>query len=152
MAIRILDAAQYLVDQRPAHLTHLQLQKLLYLGHMIHLGVHGSGLVMGNFEAWDWGPVHPTLYHTIKHFGSKPIDYVPYGNGSIDGGFEQSVMEYIVETFSHKTGPDLVRITHWENGAWWKNYRPFVHGIIIPDDDISEEYREIMKLPISDHG
>lgn len=148
MPERVLNAAQYLADQSPAPLTHLQLQKLLYLGHMVHLGVHRSGLVTGHFEAWDFGPVHPTLYHSIKHFGSKPIDHIPYGKGVIDGVTEESVMDYIVSTFSHQSGPELVRITHWEKGAWWRNYRPSVRGIVIPDADIEEEYREIMKLPV----
>ena len=151
MTVRVLDAAQYLVDQRPATLTHLQIQKLLYLGHMVHLGVHDAPLVVGHFEAWDFGPVHPVLYHSIKHFGSRPIDEIPYGKGVIEGITEHSVMDYIIGTFSQKTGADLVRITHWEQGAWWKHYRPMVRGIVIPDDDITEEYRDIMRLPISSH-
>jgi len=40
-------------------ITHLTLQKLLYFAHGLSLVRYGQPLVLGYFEAWRLGPVHP---------------------------------------------------------------------------------------------
>ncbi len=66
MAISVLDAANHLCEKSEWTLTQLELQKLLYLSHMIHLGFYKSPLVYGDFEAWEFGPVHPELYKIVR--------------------------------------------------------------------------------------
>ena len=56
-------------------LSNLELNKLCYLAHMIKLGKTDGkeGLVKDAFEAWDYGPVSPALYHRAKSFGSSAV-------------------------------------------------------------------------------
>ncbi|MEF2548992.1 Panacea domain-containing protein [Aurantimonas sp. E1-2-R+4] len=65
----ILDEA----DRRGFKITNLALQKLLYFAHGIYLTKTKKPLVSGYFEAWQHGPVHPSVYRAFKHGGSAPI-------------------------------------------------------------------------------
>lgn len=122
-------------------LSNLEMQKLLYLSHMIHLGTNGKQLVSGHFEAWDLGPVHPVLYHKAKVFGARPVlnifRSVP---GPQDGTEECATLDSTMDEMSSLSGPQLVSITHWDHGAWARNYIPGERGIIIPDSHIEDEY------------
>lgn len=54
--------------------TPLKMQKLVYIAHGWHLGITGEPLVVDEYaEAWDFGPVFPSLYHEFKHFRASPI-------------------------------------------------------------------------------
>ncbi|RWO77206.1 type II toxin-antitoxin system antitoxin SocA domain-containing protein [Mesorhizobium sp.] len=66
MTLHVLSAAKHLAKQSGWSLSNLELQKILYLAHMFYLGRTGEPLVSGHFEAWDYGPVHPDLYHRVK--------------------------------------------------------------------------------------
>lgn len=39
----------------------------------------------------------------------------------------------------------LIAITHWEEGAWARNYIPGSRGIVIPQEDIIAEYEKRKK-------
>ena len=54
-------------------LTVLKLIKLCYLGYGWHLGVFGERLFDEPIEAWEYGPVIPSLYHEFKPYGRRPI-------------------------------------------------------------------------------
>ena len=140
MSIHVLQAAKFMASHSGWRLSNLELQKMLYIAHMFHLGIHETPLVSGDFEAWDLGPVHPILYHEVKRFGADPVTEVNFP-GNIEEGTEQDLLSEAVDQLSKKTGGQLVEITHWEHGAWAKNYIPGVRGRIIPMRDIIDEYR-----------
>lgn len=125
--------------------TNLQLQKLLYIAHMFSLGMGKGRIIDGNFEAWDYGPVEPSLYHKVKAFGSKPIPDIFPVEPYKEGDPEYDIIKQVIDAVGDAPASKLVAITHWENGAWAKNYQPGVRGIIIPDEDIKEEYDARLK-------
>ena len=120
---------------------------MLYLAHMIFMGDHdGKPLVYGYFEAWEYGPVHPDLYHYVKDFGASPIinDFGHFDHiDDLPKGPERKMLDEAVKAFppSSKLGPKLISITHWEKGAWHNLYKPNRKGIVIPDEAILEEYK-----------
>ena len=63
MAVFILEAAEHLGKQAGWSVSNLKMQKILYIAHQYHLGNYGEPLVHALFEAWDYRPVHPDLYH-----------------------------------------------------------------------------------------
>lgn len=142
MTVSVFAAAKRLGEQSGWSLSNLEMQKLLYLAHMFHLGKHGTPLVSGQFEAWDYGPVHPELYHRAKIFGSSPVGNVFHTVEDVSGGAEAELLDDAVKQLSHNRPGKLVAITHWEKGAWAKHYIPGARGVAIPNDDILEEYRE----------
>ena len=135
-------------EQSKWQLTHLAMQKLIYIAHMVHMGKNdGEPLVFGHFEAWDYGPVHPQLYQVLKVFGSKPVQ----GSALISAPIVQdegvsALLNDAVRSLSDSAAR-LVAITHWEKGAWAKHYVPGVKGIVIPDEDILQEFKDRQVAP-----
>lgn len=141
MAISSHAAAKVICEQGGWRVTNLALQKILYIAHMVHLGRSGARLINAQFEAWDYGPVIPELYHRVKVFGDRPVQNVFYSARDVSHTEEGRTLQEAGQHFLAKQPGELVAMTHWKDGAWARNYRPGVRGIIIPDSDIVNEYR-----------
>jgi uncharacterized phage-associated protein len=136
------EAAKFVCEAGGWQVTNLKLQKLLYLAQMIHMGENdGARLFNGEFEAWDYGPVEPSLYHDVKMFGGRPIQDIFFGTKRIQSGTEFDVLKGVCNVLLPKSPAELVSITHWPKGAWAKRYVSGVRGIKIPDEDVLNEYR-----------
>lgn len=142
MSVHVLQAAKFASERSGWSLSNLELQKIVYLANMIHLGHYGRPLVQGCFEAWDFGPVHPTLYRHVKRFGAGPVTAISCNAGPLQGESESSLLHEAVDILSKKTGGQLVSITHWSKGAWARNYSPGERNRIISNEDVVDEYRE----------
>lgn len=150
---RLDTVCKYICEKSDWTLSNLRLQKILYLAQMFYMGRHnGARLVDANFQAWDFGPVAPALYHKVKDFGARPITEI---HEDIFGDYEETfpearkfreedprkkTLDDICNKFLSWTPGQLVGITHWEKGAWAKYYQPGLYSISIPDADIEGEY------------
>ena len=142
MSVPVLDAANHLCKKSGWTLTQIELQKLLYLAHMIHLGNHKEPLVRGNFEAWEFGPVHPVLYKAVRIYGSSTITRIGSNRHSLPLGREKTTLDVIYNELGLVSASRLIRITHWKEGAWAKNYIPGATGVVIPEQDILDEFEK----------
>lgn len=75
----------------------LTLQKIMYMAHMYNLGINNDPIVTGHFQAWDYGPVHPEVYHYVKVFGSKPIGDIFRSIKAASKGPETDMLDEAVE-------------------------------------------------------
>jgi len=109
---------------------------------MFYLGIEGERLADVSFEAWDYGPVAPTVYRQVRMFGSSPIKNVFFDARPFapESKRRKLLSDSCRDLLPMKPG-ELVEITHWKNGAWAANYVPGVKGIQIPDNEISKEYQ-----------
>jgi len=155
---RLDSVCKYICEKSDWTISNLRLQKLLYLAQMFYMGRHsGTRLVDTNFQAWDYGPVAPELYHKVKDFGARSINqsYLNFWEEEVptfpdarkfkDDDIRKKTIDDICDNFLSWTPGQLIGATHWEKGAWAKYYKPGMHGIMIPDNDILEEYRERQK-------
>lgn len=79
MAARLDTVAKFICEKGDWCLSNLKLQKILYMSQMYYMGKNnGARLVDTSFEAWDYGPVSPALYHRVKAFGSSPVQDIFY--------------------------------------------------------------------------
>lgn len=141
MAVPALSAAKYLAELSNWSLSNLAIQKLVYIAHMVHLGRHGTKLIIEPIEAWDYGPVIPEIYHFLKAFGSEPVRNVFRRVPSIDeNGTEARALRDVYREFGHLSASRLVAATHRPNGAWRSVYRPGIKGNVIPTKHIQSEY------------
>ena len=62
-----------LIQLSDKKLTHIKIQKILYLSHMLFIGKYGidSPLIKNNFLAWKYGPVAREVYEYLKRYGSR---------------------------------------------------------------------------------
>lgn len=68
--------ANYMLDrgaQDRVPVTHLKLQKLVYMAYGWATAYFDVPLFNSKIEAWEYGPVIPDLWHEFKPFGDKPI-------------------------------------------------------------------------------
>ena len=142
MTTRVDSAARYLCELSGWKLSNLQLQKMLYLADMNFVGQGRGRLLDEDFEAWDYGPVLPSLYHTCKAFGPKPIPNVFWGAVDIRGTPEAQILDTAWNNLRGQNPGRLVENTHWAGGAWAQRYVPGARGIKITSHDMVNEYRK----------
>lgn len=147
MTVPVRTAARRLCEKSNWSLSNLELQKLLYIAHMFHLGQEGEPLVAGDFQAWMYGPVHKELYDQIKAFGADPVRNFFHGEPPLDDtSSEAKFLDATYEKLKNAPSGRLVQITHWKDGAWAKHYKPGMRGTIIPRKDIIQEYKKRTKV------
>lgn len=142
MTVSVFQAAKYLCEKATWRLTNLQIHKLLYIAHMFHLGDFEKPLIHEEFEAWAYGPVQPDLYHHAKVYGSSPVKNIFHTVAPIADSQETKYLDEVVNQFSSKSPSWLVAATHWDKGAWAKNYRSNSRGVKIPNSDILQEFKD----------
>ena len=144
MAVSALSAARTVCEMRGWRVSNLELQKILYLAHMFHLGRTGQPLISENFEAWDYGPVVPKLYHRAKGFGSGHVKNVFHWISDVPNELTAyDVLEEVTDATNDLSPGRLVALTHSDSGAWAQYYRPGARGIVIPNPAILAEYHSL---------
>ena len=123
-------------------MSNLKLQKLLYFAQMVALGEHDDEIVHDDFQAWALGPVNAELYHEVKIYGSSPVGSLPTTSGPEPSGLGRYLLDETLRSLGDRTVGDLIRISHWPEGAWAKNYVRGDRHRIIPKTDIAKEYRK----------
>lgn len=139
----IFSVAGSIAERSGWTLSNLSLQKLTYLAQMMHIGETEKPLFAEDFEAWDYGPVVPKLYHNLKMFGAGPVEryssLTPMRKPTAD---EKRIVDDVTDFGLQKKPGELVSITHWKNGAWAKVYAKNIKGLTIPKSLIRAEYLE----------
>ena len=151
MAVLVLDAANHFCKESGWTLTQIELQKLLYLAHMVHLGNFCKPLVRGDFEAWEFGPVHPMLYKAVRVYGSRTITRIGSNRHPLQPGTEKTTLDAVYSELGLVSASKLIRITHWTGGAWAKNYTGD-RGVVIPEKDILGEFKKRKKVGAARDG
>lgn len=142
MAARLDSVARYICERGAWSVSNLRLQKILYMAQMVHMGRHdGEPLAEARFEAWDYGPVEPLLYRKVRMFGAGPVrDVFTSARPFKADDPRRLILDEVCEALLPRSPGALVDMTHWQHGAWAKNYVPGRLGIPIPDADIRAEY------------
>lgn len=141
MSVSVSAAAYRLCEAMDWSISQLSAQKGIYLAHMIHLGENdGKPLVSEAFQAWEYGPVLPSLYQDLKMFGRKPIKNVFWLSKAEGGTSEANAIDSVASQIKGISAARLVHITHHPDGAWAKHYAAARNGVVIPNKDILAEY------------
>ncbi|PIR83008.1 hypothetical protein COU19_02475 [Candidatus Kaiserbacteria bacterium CG10_big_fil_rev_8_21_14_0_10_56_12] len=91
-------------------ITNLKLQKVLYFAQAYFLAKLGKPLFSDNLEAWEYGPVVPSVYRKYRENGSNPI-IVDEDKSSITDD-DKEVLQKIWNTFGGYSASKLVDIAH----------------------------------------
>lgn len=145
--ISSLQAAKFVCELSQWHLTHLKLQKILYLAQLTYVAINKDlPLIEESFEAWDYGPVLPSLYDRVKRFGKEPIRNIFFNVHFKDiADTVKKHLECIYSLLKYLSGGALLGLTRGANGAWVKNYSDQLN-IKIPFSDVICEYKYFFML------
>ena len=134
-----------LAEERHDTLTPMQVLKLVYIAHGWRLGLYGTPLIKDNVEAWQYGPVIPVLYNSMRAFGGSPVRgllAVDRDDPTLRPG-ERSVIDQVYNIYGRMSGPALSRLTHAPDTPWDQTYRPGRFGLVISDDLIEDHYERL---------
>ncbi|HWX48162.1 MAG TPA: type II toxin-antitoxin system antitoxin SocA domain-containing protein [Roseomonas sp.] len=109
-------------------LTHMALHKVAYYAHGWRLAETGCPLLTEEFEAWEHGPVLPTVYGAFKAAGRTPISFraerfnpatqqrsVARGNFS---PADRAFLRNILRAYGRLDALTLSDMTHRKGGPW----------------------------------
>ena len=136
-------------------ITPMKLVKLVYIAHGWYLGLFRKPLLPESAQAWKYGPVIPSVYHTFKYYGNENITGLE--SGQTDGrnfniGYPtvtdtdiKLFLNQIWESYKKFNAIELSSMTHKEGTPWyitWHNNGGKDNlSIPIPNDLIEAHYQ-----------
>lgn len=146
-------------EKNGERLDPMKLLKLVYLAHGWHLAVRDEPLINETVEAWQHGPVVPSVYHRFKQYGSRPIDRPAKEYRAHEGQLVEpmvvpgdaettDVLERVWQVYGPLSGLSLSALTHQPGSPWDEAWRDAqrkgkVRGMDIPDAAIQRHFVEI---------
>ena len=125
-------------------ITNLKMQKLLYYAQAWYLvNFKDKELFEDVIEAWDFGPVIPSVYHQFKEFRHTPIDY-DVSDSSIKNikDEDKEYLEEFYNKFINYSACDLVNMSHNEDP--WKEAFNSPSNVIVANK-MREYYTNLYK-------
>jgi uncharacterized phage-associated protein len=139
-----------------------QLMALVYIAHGWYLGLTGSPLINEAPEAWEIGPVIPTLYNALKIYGNDPIrERISKPNPSASSESVVSAREYpppaesdvlkflngVWQAYGTFSDSELSTLTTTAGTPWHKTWSEqgasYSNGVDIPEAVIQDHYRTL---------
>jgi uncharacterized phage-associated protein len=118
-----------LADEHKTSLTPMKLQKLIFFAHGWHLALYDEPLIADQVEAWQFGPVVPSIYQEFKHersgaistkateFDLEKFDFlepvVPKNDVRARG-----ILDKVWQAYGKLTAIQLSNLTHLPDTPW----------------------------------
>jgi uncharacterized phage-associated protein len=153
-------------ERADAQLDPMKLQKLIYFAHGWYLALAGKALIDEHPQAWEYGPVIPSIYQEFKSFGRGPIkdratviSWGPRASGQklqdwmsahfvtpridADDSEVEELLEQVWIVYGTRSAVQLSNMSHIEGGAWEKAFQSAdgKRNVEIDDDLIAEEFK-----------
>ncbi len=133
-------------------ISPMKLLKLAYISHGWCLALYEDPLLPEQIQAWQYGPVIPSIYHDVKHYGNTPItnlrsiDFYPNHYPVVKDDKVIGLLNKIWEVYGSYSGIDLSNLTHEKGSPWdvvW-NEQGGKHqkNTPIPNELIKEFYKK----------
>lgn len=143
--------ANYFLELAAANgesITPMKLQKLVYYAHGWYAGYTKTPLINETVEAWQYGPVIPSLYREFRQFGSgdikaKATDVGLFGSTEVPIPADPHIRAFLSNvwnSYGRYTGIALSEMTHAPGTPWDQTWseNPGLRGMDIPFDRIAQ--------------
>mgnify|MGYP000099482796 CR=1 FL=1 len=131
--------------------TIMQLLKLVYIAHGWSLALLNAPLVNEEAEAWQHGPIFPSIYRGFRRFGSNPIvelastPFGPLAEATLTAE-QRNLISSVVKNYGDMHAFRLSRITHEVDTPWSKTYDGGRGSSDdIPNALVAEHYRKLAR-------
>ena len=134
--------------------TPMKLQKLVYIADGWNRVLNKRPLVADPVEAWQYGPVFPTLYHEFRHYGGKPIDafYRELDLESFDFEIpevetdpEKDVITRVWKSYGSLPATTLSALTHQSGTPWDQTFKTAGYRAKIRPSLIEQEFTSLLE-------
>ena len=149
-----LSIANYFIDlahSKNETIKPLRLMKLVYIAHGYMLAILDRSVLNQRFdkvEAWKYGPVIPSVYHSFKAYGNNPIakktvvftdevndkDEISYNiiTPLLQDEDAKNICNFVYNRYHSFSDWDLVDFLHKEQSPWGMVYKEGMNNEI-PD-------------------
>jgi uncharacterized phage-associated protein len=154
LAIAVANHIITLANNENESVSPMKLLKLTYIAHGWSLGLRKKPLFIDEIQAWQYGPVIPSVYEAYKQYrnSSIPAPLIPNGLAVVPklGHKDSELIKAVWNAYKHLTALALSALTHeagtpWEqvwNGRSDGRIRPYLR---IDEALIKRHYEEIMR-------
>ncbi len=169
MKTNALSVANYFIDlaqKEGESIQLLGLVKRVYIAHGFALALLEHGLLDPRFdkvEAWKYGPVIPSVYHSFKQYKANPIreksvileldkNGLPtFPTPTLENKDEKAIVEMVWKRYKSFSGGELVDLTHEKGTPWQLCFKPG-ENIEIPDELTKAYYSRVVNIAKKRHG
>ena len=160
--VSALLVADYIIGTSSSQLTSMKINKLAYISHGFTLALERESLFEDMVEAWKYGPVIPSIYHSLKQYGGGIVPTFHYCGTPLTSDestervkFLRSVMpdrhafviDEVMTVYGGYSALGLSTITHEEGTPWDQCYRAGKLGVEIPNRTTEDYYRGQLEWP-----
>lgn len=158
-----LSVANYFIDlakKEEKPLTQLGLMKRVYIAHGFSLAINNKSLLDCRFdkvEAWKYGPVIPSVYHSFKMFRSNPItektvvmewddrknEFI-FLTPVLEDIEDKKIVQMVWKRYHDFSDKEIVDLTHRDGTPWSVCYVPNQNRPI-PDEITSLYYQKLIE-------
>jgi uncharacterized phage-associated protein len=138
-----------LCDEARRPVTIMKLIKLVYLADGWSMALRGEPLVSQAPQAWQHGPVYPTIYRALNHFGSARITApatIPGTDIPVAEEFsedELALMRQVISSYGKYHAFSLSEIMHRDGTPWSETIKSRGKYAEIPLNVIADHFRKI---------
>lgn len=139
------DVARYIIErckEKNRTVSNLKLQKILYFVQAEFLVTKNQPCFIEAIEAWDFGPVVPTVYFEYRMYGGANIPCI--GKSKVKqliSARDQKILNGIIDECSQYSASALVEITH-NQMPWMEAYNQPGYNNEITVESIKEYFEE----------
>ena len=143
--------------KRKGPITQMKLHKLVYFSHGWYLALTGKPLIDETLQAWDYGPVVPSLYQEFKHFRNKNITEVAMDLEPIKGSkfsvfvpavapddqYTCELLDRVIKVYGKFTASQLSAMTHEPYSPWSeaRKENPGVNFVGITNESLRKYFK-----------
>ena len=131
-----LSIANYFVDlakKDKEDVKPLRLMKLVYIAHGYMLAILDRSVLDVRFdrvEAWKYGPVIPSVYHSFKYFKNQAINAkavvavneTEFEEPVLNDEDAKKICEFVWNKYKHMDDMELVKLLHKKGTPWQMVY------------------------------
>jgi uncharacterized phage-associated protein len=139
--------------------------KRVYIAHGFSLAILDESLLDKRFDevqAWKYGPVIPSVYHSFKYYRNNPItdktvviDWdeskgtANYIEPKLEDKTSKKIVEIVYNRYKNNSDRQMVSFTH-DPGTPWSKFYIEGRNCIIPDDYTKIYYKILVDKILSD--
>lgn len=157
-----LSIANYFIDialkDGNTKIKPLKLMKLVYIAHGYMLAMLGHSAIDPRFdkvEAWKFGPVIPSVYHSFKNYGNKSITKktivveikdnckTSFEEPKLKSNDAKRICDFVWKKYGKYTDSELVSILH-KKGTPWEVVYVKEQNNQIPDSYTMAYYKKLV--------
>ena len=163
MKTNALSVANYFIDlakRSNTPITQLGLMKRVYIAYGFCLAMLDKSMLDERFdrvEAWKYGPVIPSVYHSFKQYKDKPITektvimewdeqkgLAHYVTPELEDKEAKKIVEFVWNRYKGFSESEMVSLTHKDGTPWALCYVPNMNAVI-PDSFTKLYYQKLIR-------